>query len=376
MNNIFLSGGLAFMITFFSIPVIIEVAKDKKLFDEPGERKVHKTGIPTLGGLGIFAGFIIATLLGVPPSGISVLQYFMAAIMIIFFMGIKDDILILTASKKFVGQLLAACILIKFGGIQITNMYGFLGLHALSPTASFLLSLFTIVVITNSFNLIDGVDGLAGSLGVLTSAIFGIYFYLTGQVLYTTMAVSLAGSLIAFLIYNFNPAKIFMGDTGSLLIGLINSIFVIKFISLASDPSSLLPLASSPALGFSILIVPLFDTLRVVSHRILTHRSPFCPDRNHIHHFLLDLGLSHKMVVFTCVGSNILFIALAYFLRSSGTTMVMLILTATATFIVSIVYYNRPKSTIFTTKGQLAENTTIISTRKIFTLASEPVDQD
>ncbi len=375
MNNIFLSGGLAFMITFFSIPVIIEVAKDKKLFDEPGGRKVHKAVIPTLGGLGIFAGFIIATLLGVPPSGISVLQYFMAAIMIIFFMGIKDDILILTASKKFVGQLLAACILIKFGGIQITNMYGFLGLHAIPPTASFLLSLFTIVVITNSFNLIDGVDGLAGSLGVLTSAIFGIYFYLTGQVLYTIMAVSLAGSLIAFLIYNFNPAKIFMGDTGSLLIGLINSIFVIKFISLASDPSSLLPLASSPALGFSILIVPLFDTLRVVSHRILTRRSPFSPDRNHIHHFLLDLGLSHKMVVFTCVGSNILFIALAYFLRFSGTTIVMLVLAIAATFAVSIVYYNMPKSKVFSNKGQLAE-TPIITTRKIFTLASETVDQD
>lgn len=375
MNNIFLSGGLAFMITFFSIPVIIEVAKDKKLFDEPGGRKVHKAVIPTLGGLGIFAGFIIATLLGVPPSGISVLQYFMAAIMIIFFMGIKDDILILTASKKFVGQLLAACILIKFGGIQITNMYGFLGLHAISPTASFLLSLFTIVVITNSFNLIDGVDGLAGSLGVLTSAIFGIYFYLTGQVLYTIMAVSLAGSLIAFLIYNFNPAKIFMGDTGSLLIGLINSIFVIKFISLASDPSSLLPLPSSPALGFSILIVPLFDTLRVVSHRILTRRSPFCPDRNHIHHFLLDLGLNHKMVVFTCVGSNILLIALAYFLRFSGTTIVMLVLAIAATFAVSIVYYNRPKSKVFLNKGQLTENP-IITTRKIFTLASETVDQD
>jgi UDP-N-acetylmuramyl pentapeptide phosphotransferase/UDP-N-acetylglucosamine-1-phosphate transferase len=137
MNNIFLSGGLAFLITFFSIPVIIEVAKNKKLFDEPGERKVHKDVIPTLGGLGIFAGFIIATLLGVPLSQTSVLQYFFAAIMIIFFMGIKDDILILTASKKFVGQLIAAGILIKFGGVEITNMYGFLGIYAIPPIASF-----------------------------------------------------------------------------------------------------------------------------------------------------------------------------------------------------------------------------------------------
>ncbi len=375
MDNIFLSGGLAFLITFFSIPVIIEVAKDKKLFDEPGERKVHKAVIPTLGGLGIFAGFIIAILMGVPTSATSVFQYFMAAIMIIFFMGIKDDILILTATKKFIGQLVAAGIIIKFGGIQITNMYGFMGIHAIPHTASFLLTLFTIVVITNSFNLIDGVDGLAGSLGLLTSVIFGIYFYLTGQVLYTIMAISLAGSLIAFLLYNFNPAKIFMGDTGSLLIGLINSIFVIKFISIASDPSSAFPLASAPALGFSILLVPLFDTFRVVSHRIINRRSPFCPDRNHIHHFLLELGLSHKMIVFTCITANILFVTMAYFLRFTGTTAVMLILATSATFIVSIVYYNRPKVKVFHTNGQLAEDS-IIKTRNIFTLASEPVEQD
>lgn len=375
MDNIFLSGGLAFLITFFSIPVIIEVAKDKKLFDEPGERKVHKAVIPTLGGLGIFAGFIIAILMGVPSSDTSVFQYFMAAIMIIFFMGIKDDILILTATKKFIGQLVAAGIIIKFGGIQITNMYGFLGIHAIPHTASFLLTLFTIVVITNSFNLIDGVDGLAGSLGLLTSVIFGIYFYLTGQVLYTIMAISLAGSLVAFLIYNFNPAKIFMGDTGSLLIGLVNSIFVIKFISVASSPSSAFPLQSAPAIGFSILLVPLFDTLRVVSHRVINHRSPFCPDRNHIHHFLLDQGLSHKMIVFACVSADILFIALAYFLRSSGTTSVMLILATVATFIVSIVYYNRPKAKVLRTNSQVSEDT-IIKTRKIFTLASEPLEQD
>src|ERR1700709_792262 len=105
MANILLSAALAFLITFFAIPIIIQVARDKKLFDEPDERKVHKAVIPTLGGLGIFAGFIVATLLGVPPAMSTVLQYFMAAIMVIFFLGIKDDILILSATKKFIGQL-------------------------------------------------------------------------------------------------------------------------------------------------------------------------------------------------------------------------------------------------------------------------------
>ncbi|HEY8658313.1 MAG TPA: MraY family glycosyltransferase [Hanamia sp.] len=375
MDNIILSGTLAFLITFFSIPVIIIVAKDKKLFDEPDERKVHKAVIPTLGGLGIFGGFIIATLMGVPPSMASVLQYFIAAVLVIFFLGIKDDILILSATKKFIGQLVAAGIIIKFGGLQITNMDGFLGVHELPHTVSILLTLFTIVVITNSFNLIDGVDGLAGSLGLLTSVIFGIYFYFTGQMLYSVMALSLAGSLVAFLIYNFYPAKIFMGDTGSLLIGLLNSIFVIKFITVASNPQFGIPLQSAPAIGFAILIVPLFDTLRVVSLRILSRRSPFSPDRNHIHHFLLELGFSHKMISITCLSANLLFIALAYFLRFSGTTMVILALCVVSILGVSIVYYNRPKSKLLATKEK-AQDEIIVKSHKILTLAGETVEQD
>ena len=164
MNNVLLSSGLAFLITFFAIPVIIQVAKDKKLFDEPDERKVHKNVIPTLGGLGIFAGFIIATLMGVPSAISSELQYFAAATTVIFFLGIKDDILVLSASKKFIGQLIAAGIIIKFGGIQISNFHGFLGVYEIPHITGTIISLFTIIVITNSFNLIDGVDGLAGSL--------------------------------------------------------------------------------------------------------------------------------------------------------------------------------------------------------------------
>ena len=374
MQNIFFSSGLAFLITFFSIPVIIKVAKDKKLFDEPEERKIHKQVIPTLGGLGIFAGFIIATLMGIPPAEISPLQYFLAAIMLIFFMGIKDDILILTASKKFIGQLVAAGIIIKFGGVEIKDMYGILGVHALSHSASFLITLFTIVVITNSFNLIDGVDGLAGSLGLLTTLLFGTYFYFSGQILYAVMALSLAGALSAFLIYNFHPAKIFMGDTGSLLIGLVNSILVIQFINTASSPGALFPVESAPAIGFAVLLIPLFDTLRVVGLRLLSRRSPFCPDRNHIHHFLLDLGLSHRMIALSCVFTNILFILMAYFLRSVGTPVLMLVMVSTAILLVSIIYYNRPKKKIVVTNRRLREET-LLGTHKIITLSQEPAEQ-
>lgn len=342
MDNIFLSFALAFGITFFAIPIIIEVARRKKLFDEPDERKVHKMVIPTLGGLGIFGGFILATLIGA-PVGSTELQYYVAAAIVIFFLGIKDDILVLSPAKKFIGQLVAAGIIIKFGGVQISNMHGFLGLTSIPHVASIVLTLFTIIVIINSFNLIDGVDGLAGSLGLLTALIFGSYFFYAGQLMYAVMALSLAGSLVGFLIYNSSPAKIFMGDTGSLLIGLINSILVVKFINIAGSPSVAFPLESAPAIGFAILIVPLFDTLRVFALRIVSRRSPFSPDRNHVHHFLLKLGFSHRKITMLCVGSNIGFIVLAYFLRNLGTTTVIGILLAISCTLIAIIYYSDPK---------------------------------
>ncbi|MDB5275087.1 MAG: undecaprenyl/decaprenyl-phosphate alpha-N-acetylglucosaminyl 1-phosphate transferase [Ferruginibacter sp.] len=345
MDNIILSFGLAFLITFFAIPIIIEVARRKKLFDEPDERKVHKMVIPTLGGLGIFGGFILATLIG-SPEGSHELQYFVASAIVIFFLGIKDDILVLSPAKKFIGQLIAAGIIIKFGGVRIMDMHGFLGITVIPQVAGIVLTLFTVIVIINSFNLIDGVDGLAGSLGLLTSLVFGIYFFYAGQLLYSVMALSLAGSLVGFLLYNHSPAKIFMGDTGSLLIGLINSILVIKFINIAGSQSVPVPLEAAPAIGFAILIVPLFDTLRVFALRIFNKRSPFSPDRNHVHHFLLQFGFSHRKITLLCVGANIGLLLTAYFLRSFGTTIVVGILMIVSCAFTAVIYYSRPKKKV------------------------------
>ena len=374
MSNILLSGALSFLITFFAIPVIIQVARQKKMFDEPDERKVHKMVIPTLGGLGIFAGFILATLLGV-PWGSPEFQYFVAAAIVIFFLGIKDDILVLSAAKKFIGQLVAAGIIIQFGGVQITNMHGFLGIGEIPPMASIVLTLFTVIVITNSFNLIDGVDGLAGSLGLLTAILFGSYFLYVGQLMFAVMAFSLAGSLVGFLIYNFSPAKIFMGDTGSLLIGLINSIMVIKFINIAGAADAKLPLEAAPAIGFAILIVPLFDTLRVFGQRILDRRSPFSPDRSHVHHFLLELGFSHKMVTFLCVGANICLIILTLALRNLGTTIAIGVLLSVSASLIALIYYSRPKTKLDTRPTLLPEEK-MIKARKVLAFTPEIVEAE
>src|SRR5690606_20623805 len=204
-----------------------------------------------------------------------------------------DDLVVLSASKKFIGQVVAASIIIHLGGIRLDSMYGLFGFDDVPEAFSLAMTYLTIIVVINSFNLIDGIDGLAASLGIMTMLVFGTYFFMAGYQAYALLAYSLCGSLVAFLIFNHHPAKIFMGDSGSLMIGLINSILVIKFINVASDSSVVVPIASAAAVGISILIVPLVDTLRVFGIRIFKGRSPFSPDRNHIHHMLLSKGLSH-----------------------------------------------------------------------------------
>lgn len=343
MDKLFLSGGLSFLIVFFAIPVIIQVAKEKRLYDEPGERKIHKSVVPTLGGLGVFAGFMMSFLLFSPVHDYPELQFFIASCLIIFFLGLKDDILILSATKKFAGQIMAAGILFKFGGVQLTSMHGFLGLEQIPYGLGMVITILTIVLITNSFNLIDGVDGLAASLGILTNTCFGIYFFMIGQINYSIMAISLAGSLTAFIIYNAGPAKIFMGDTGSLLVGLVNAILVIKFINISGTPNAPYFIPSAPAIGFSILMIPLFDSLRVFSIRILSRRSPFSPDRNHIHHLLLDWGLSHNKITLLISFMNVLFIVLAYSMKEWGTTNVMAVLALSGLGFTSTIYFIRNK---------------------------------
>lgn len=320
MFDILLSVIISFSISFLAIPVIITVAERKKLYDIPDARKIHISPIPSLGGLGIFAGFIIAALVAIPFAQAAEFQYFMAAAFVIFFLGLKDDILIISPVKKFIGQVLAAFLIIYKGGVQIKSMHGFLGVQELPEMFSLLLTYFAVIVIINSFNLIDGVDGLAGSLGLMATTILGFYFLKAGSMAYAVLAFSLAGSLVAFLIFNFHPAKIFMGDTGSLLIGLISAILVVKFINIAPNPQVGAPLEASPAIGFVLLMIPLLDTLRVFAIRIFNRRSPFSPDRNHVHHLLLDRGFSHRSITLILVSINILFIALAYQVRSLGST--------------------------------------------------------
>lgn len=343
--DVLLSVAISFTITFLAIPAIITVAERKKLFDIPDERKVHRNPIPSLGGLGIFAGFIISCLMAVEFTLAPEFPFFLAATIVIFFLGLKDDILVISPIKKFIGQVLASFLIVYKGGIQLHSMHGFMGLEGNMPeTFSLLLTYFTVLVIINSFNLIDGVDGLAGSLGLMSSLILGIYFLQSGQYPYSVLAFSLAGSIAAFLIFNFQPAKIFMGDTGSMLIGMVNAILVIKFIDSSALPASNTPLTASVAIGFTILLIPLLDTLRVFGIRAYHRRSPFSPDRNHVHHLLLDNGFNHRNITLTLVGFNGLILLLVYSFRNLGSTIIIISVVAIFFSFIMVLQYGRKKS--------------------------------
>ena len=248
-------------------------------------------------------------------------------------------------------------------------MHGFLGIHELPETFSLLLTYLTIIVIINSFNLIDGIDGLAGSLGLMSATVFGCYFLMVDMPAFSILSFSLAGTLVAFLIFNFQPAKVFMGDTGSLLIGLIQAILVIKFINVADSAEVAYPMVASPAIGFAILMVPLMDTLRVFAIRIFHRRSPFSPDRNHVHHLLLDKGLSHKEITLTLVTINIAVIIAAYMTRNLGVTWVILAIASLFFTGIAALYYTRPRSGLVMAKT--SDSNEPVATSKIVPLAKD-----
>ncbi len=283
----------ALIITYIAIPSLIKVANIKKLFDEPNGRKAHKNSIPTLGGVALFAGLIFSATFWTNITQFPDLQYILAALIILFFTGVKDDIVGLGPGKKFGIQILAALILTIWGGVRLTSMYGILHITTIPYTFSILLSILTIVVITNAFNLIDGINGLNGSIGIVISLTFGTWLFLGGKIQLAILAYSLTGALVAFLRYNITPARIFMGDTGSLLVGYIASILAIKFIELNHQMPEYLHARCLPAVAIGILIVPLYDTFQVVIVRLWSGHSPFSSDQRHIHHRFIKLGLTH-----------------------------------------------------------------------------------
>ncbi len=303
--------------TMICIRSVISIAREKHLFDEPSEeRKIHIYRTPNLGGVGIYCAFLFAVALVIPTNILPYFNSFVSASLIIFAIGLKDDLVGLSPTKKFLAQIAAAGILAFLGNIRITNFHGLLGINEISYPLSILITILINIFIYNALNLIDGIDGLAGGLGLIVSITYAVCFYLMGSFGDFLIAVAFTGTLIGFLYYNISPAKTFMGDTGSLFTGFMLSVFCIRFVELNTLPNSLFKAA--PSIAFATIIIPVIDTVRVFMLRILRGRSPFIADNNHLHHRFINMGFTHMQTALILVAANLAFISAAFLLQNIG----------------------------------------------------------
>lgn len=293
----------SFTIGLICMPVVIKIAKVRHFVVKPNKRMSHKGEVPNIGGIDIFMSFILAYLL-FEYDQLQNSQYIFIGVFLILMTGFVDDLLVITPSWKMFGELLAGSFLILISNVRLTSLHGFCNIYDIPLVASILLSFFVFIVIVNSLNLIDGVDGLASGLGIIYSLFFALYFQQIGEIHLSILAYCLIGSLAVFFIYNVfgrSKRKIFMGDSGSLLLGYMMTLFVFRFCEInASRPDlGIFHSQSAPSVMIALLAIPLFDTMRVMAARIRKHQSPFTADKNHLHHLLLRIGLPHVQV--TCV---------------------------------------------------------------------------
>jgi UDP-GlcNAc:undecaprenyl-phosphate/decaprenyl-phosphate GlcNAc-1-phosphate transferase len=296
----------AFTFTYLSTPYIIQVANDRKLYDSPNERSSHVHKASNLGGIGIFGGAIFSIVMWTPFQLFGTQQYIIAALLLLFLVGIWDDMTGMPAFRKLLMQIVAALIIVYKAGYMIDHFGGFLYIEQIPRWVAILFSIIVIVGVINAYNFIDGINGLAAGTGVIASFAFGGWFFLQQEIASATIAFALGASLLAFMAYNFVPGKIFMGDTGSMFLGTVLSILAMHFIRLnmqADLPHTALKFTKSAhGIAIAFLIIPIYDTLRVSLYRMAKGKHPFVADRNHIHHMLLDLGHTHIVSTLILLG--------------------------------------------------------------------------
>lgn len=311
---IFLAVSTSFLIGFLLTPIVILVLKKMELMDSPGGRKIHSGYIPSMGGIAFVIATFIAVLSWLDAHYIMEIRFLLAAFGLMFFVGLRDDMVNMSAIQKLAGQFIAAYLVVVMADIRFTSLYGFMGIYDLPLWISYGLSFFTILALTNSFNLIDGLDGLAGSISLVTFLFLGWWFFEAEMMSYAFFALILVGAVLSFLVYNWHPAKIFMGDTGSLSLGFALSVLTVLFIDKNGTMASFegwkfnAPIAS----GVALLIIPIYDTSRIFIKRTLNGKSPMAPDKSHVHHFLLRMGLRHDQVTLSLVFIKCSFIGLIF----------------------------------------------------------------
>ena len=327
----------ALVVTLIVIPPLISFIHKYHLFDKPNARKEHSLPIPTMGGFAIVAGMIASLLLWFPFSANAPTISFFFSVFVLLALGIIDDLKDLSAKYKFVVQT-GVAILIALSGIRISSFDGLLGIYELPVYAQYTFTILAIVGITNAFNLIDGIDGLAGGLAFMSLVLLGLFLTLNGDANTALIAFALAGGILAFMYFNLNPAKIFMGDTGSLVLGFVISVLCIRLMQV-NESMATTSLKHAPVFVLALVLIPVFDTLRVFIIRTLNGGSPFVADKTHIHHLLTNQGYSHGFASRVICFIHGLILLLAIGLRDLQPEITALLLTGF--FVLAIVVLKR-----------------------------------
>lgn len=335
----------AYCLTYLTIPKIIGLVEFKKLMDEPNIRSSHIKRTPTLGGVSFFYTLILALFFLRNWGETGEAMLFIPGLTILFIVGLKDDLVVLSPYSKLAAQLISVSFIISSDVFTIYSLHGFLSVFDIPLFVSYIIGGFIMITIINAYNLIDGIDGLAGVVGIVILIIYATIFYMTANYFYLFLSLTLNGCLIAFLKYNLSNSneKIFMGDTGSLIVGYIISILTLKFLGLPSEKLENLPflIENIPLIAIGILIVPLFDTARVFTIRLANKKSPFSADRNHTHHILIDyFNLSHRKASLIIGCFNLLFVYLFIILGSISYNF-WLVMVLVLTVIVLGFFFNR-----------------------------------
>jgi UDP-N-acetylmuramyl pentapeptide phosphotransferase/UDP-N-acetylglucosamine-1-phosphate transferase len=298
MSVLFYSAITALVLTFLLTPLFVKFLIRIQILDKGGRRKIHKGKIPSMGGLIVFLSFLFALLLWHPAMFFDDNRFLLAAMILMAVTGIRDDIAPLPPFLKLLVQVVTAVIaVLVLPHARLMSFYGLFGVYDLSPWLSYVISIVFILFVTNAFNLIDGIDGLAGTIAFMCLLFMSVWFYCIGDIGSAVFLICFAGAVLGFLYYNWQPASLFMGDTGSLVLGFVIAVFTLKFILLngALHVSSSYKFHAVLSAGLAVILLPVFDTTRVFLLRILKGHSPFLPDKQHLHHAVVrKVGLHAK----------------------------------------------------------------------------------
>ena len=369
MNEIFhilIPALIAFTCTSWIHPYVLKMAKEKNIVDNPDARKLQRVPIPILGGLTVVFG-ILSGLMAVNLSGdfFDLFPVF-ASIIIILIVGLMDDMISLSPKVRFIVEIILVLYLISTTGWQLNDFHGLWGLEVIPNYISVPLTVFACVGIINAINLIDGVDGYSSGYSIVSCSLFGVMFYELGNIRMVALAAIVAASLLPFFLHNVfgKRSKMFIGDAGTLPLGIIFSTFVITILSanlhieITQVNLGLIPFT------LAVLCVPVFDTLRVMSTRIVRGKSPFSPDKTHLHHLFIELGYSHIGTTLSIIAMNLFVVLCWFFTYKCGLSidMQLYIVIALGAF-VTFIFYSfikrqiRKKSSIYYSIRIIAKHT-------------------